>query len=805
MTSDIRYALRSLRKHPGFTAIAVVTLALGIAGSTAMFGLVNGIVLAPLSYPGAVRLVAIWQAHPANGTTEAPVSLPDLRDWQQQVSTTVEGIAAFPSFTSFQGLVLLGEGEPIELSTGYVTTNFFDVLGVPALRGRTFSAAEGERGADRVVVLSEALWQARLGGDPSIVGRAVTLDGAPFTVVGVAPARIRLPTPEVQVWAPLSVIDSTRIPHHIRDVRWLATIARSRPAMSLERVRGELGTIARRLEAAYPDDNAGWNDVTVVPLRRDIVGDARSALLILLGAVGLLLMIGCANVAHLLLTRGAARRREIAVRTAMGASRGRIVRQLLTESVVLGLAGGAIGLALAGWALDVIVHLAGPRLPRVAEVAMDVQIAGFAVALAVATSLLFGLVPALTASSTGPMAALRDGVRGGGRSPRTLRHALVASEFAIALCLLGGAGLLANSLWRLTRVDPGFATEAVLAVEFVLPTSSYPSGEQYRAAYDAMLERVRQVPGVAAVGAAQVVPGAGNDESVAFEVPGVAPPEGEDEHEALWRAVSPGYFQTLGVPVLRGRGFETVDRGASAPVAIVSRSLASRLWPRDDAVGKRIAYDGESMEIVGVAGDVRYAGLRGAPEPVVYRPQAQHSRRRVALLVRSVAPPEALARAVTAAIHAVDPGQPIRRIRPMEDVLAGSLAESRFVGTVLAVFAVLALTLAAIGLYGAIAYAVTQRRREIGIRAALGAGRTQILAMVVGEGLRVTTAGVALGLGLGLAGSRVLESRLFGIGAADPLTFAAVASLLATVGLVACYLPARGATRIDPMEALRSE
>lgn len=805
MTSDIRYALRSLRKHPGFTAIAVVTLALGIAGSTAMFGLVNGIVLAPLSYPGADRLVAIWQAHPANGTTEAPVSLPDLRDWQQQASTTVEGIAAFPSFTSFQGLVLLGEGEPIELSTGYVTTNFFDVLGVPALRGRTFSAAEGERGADRVVVLSEALWQARLGGDPSIVGRAVTLDGAPFTVVGVAPARIRLPTPEVQVWAPLSVIDSTRIPHHIRDVRWLATIARSRPAMSLERVRGELGTIARRLEAAHPDDNAGWNDVTVVPLRRDIVGDARSALLILLGAVGLLLMIGCANVAHLLLTRGAARRREIAVRTAMGASRGRIVRQLLTESVVLGLAGGAIGLALAGWALDVIVHLAGPRLPRVAEVAMDVQIAGFAVALAVATSLLFGLVPALTASSTGPMAALRDGVRGGGRSPRTLRHALVASEFAIALCLLGGAGLLANSLWRLTRVDPGFATEAVLAVEFVLPTSSYPSGEQYRAAYDAMLERVRQVPGVAAVGAAQVVPGAGNDESVAFEVPGVAPPEGEDEHEALWRAVSPGYFQTLGVPVLRGRGFETADRGASAPVAIVSRSLASRLWPRDDAVGKRIAYDGESMEIVGVAGDVRYAGLRGAPEPVVYRPQAQHSRRRVALLVRSVAPPEALARAVTAAIHAVDPGQPIRRIRPMEDVLAGSLAESRFVGTVLAVFAALALTLAAIGLYGAIAYAVTQRRREIGIRAALGAGRTQILAMVVGEGLRVTTAGVALGLGLGLAGSRVLESRLFGIGAADPLTFAAVASLLATVGLVACYLPARGATRIDPMEALRSE
>lgn len=803
---DLRYALRGLAKSPGFTAITVLTLALGIGGSTAMFGLVSGVLLNSLPYRDADHLLAVWQAGRERNATRAPVSLPDFRDWQAQATTSVEGIAAYPLFTAFQGLVLLGEGEPTELRTGYVSANFFDVLRVQATHGRTFLAEEGERGANRVVVLSNRLWRTRFGGDPSVVGRSVTLDGGPFTVIGIAPAGVGLPTPDVELWTPLSVIDSTRIPHHLRDVRWLATIARARSGRTPEQVRAELRTVARRLEATYPADNAGWNDVTVLPLQRDLVGDTSSALLILMGAVGLLLVIACANVANLLLTRGAARHREFAIRTAIGASRGRLVSQLLVESIVLGVTAGVVGLAAADWVVDTVVELAGSRLPRAGEIMMDSRVAIFALALSLVTSFAFGLFPALTVTSEGPVTTLRKGGRGGdGPRMRRVRQVLVASQFGIALSLLAAGGLLVKSLWRLSRVNPGFEAASVLAVEFVIPTSAYPQREQYRGASEAMLDRVQQVPGVSGVAAVQVVPGGGADESVGFAVPGVLPPEGDDVHNALWRAVSPDYFRVLGVPVLLGRVFSATDRGDAPPVAIASRALAQRLWPTDEPVGKRVEYNGESVEIVGVVGDVRYAGLQGPLEPVLYRPQAQQSRRRMALLVRSVSAPEHVARAVTRAIHAVDPNQPVRRVRTLDQVLETSLAESRFLSVVLGAFAVLALGLSAVGLYGVIAYTVAQRSHEIGIRMALGAERVRIFGMVLGEGLRLTAVGLAVGLFGAFAAGRVVASRLFDVGAADPLTLGVVSALLVVVGLLACYLPARRATQVDPMVTLRTE
>jgi putative ABC transport system permease protein len=593
------------------------------------------------------------------------------------------------------------------------------------------------------------------------------------------------------VWAPLSIIDSTRIPHHHRSMRWLAVIARARPGSTPAHVHAELQTVAGRLAATYPADNTGWNDVTVLPLRRDIVGDSSSALVILLGAVALLLIIACANVANLLLTRGAGRQRELAIRTAMGASRGRIVTQLLVESVVLGVTAGVLGLTVAAWAVDLVVQLAGARLPRAAEIGMDLGVAGFAVALSLVTSFAFGLVPALMVTGDGPGTTLRDGSRGsGGPRLRRLRQALVAAEFAIALTLLAAGGLLVNSLWRSSRIHPGFDAARVLAIEFVIPTAAYPQGEQYRAVYGAMLERVQRTRGVVAAAGAQVVPGGGADES---------------GHTALWRAVSPDYFRVLGVPLLRGRAFSAADRSGAPPVAIVSAALARRLWPTEDAVGQRVELGGESVAVVGVAGDVRSAGLLGPPEPVLYQPQAQHSRRRVALLVRGAGAPEDLARVAVAAIQAVDPHQAIRRIRTLEQVLATSLDESRFLGIVLGTFAGFALLLSTMGLYGVIAYAVAQRGREIGIRLALGAAPRRIFRMVLGEGLRQMLLGLTVGLVGAFAAGRVLASRLSGVGAADPLTFGAVIGLLVAVGLLACCVPARRAARLDPVVALKAD
>lgn len=804
MLQDLKYALRSLRKNPGFAAVAVLTLALGIGGGTAVFSLVNGILLQSLPYPEHERLVVMRVANPERGVAGAPVSLPDFRDWREEAGL-LDGMAAYPFF-SFGGLVLLGRGEPVELNTGYVSVEFFDVLGVRARHGRTFRPDEDMDGFNRVVVLSDGLWRRRFGADPEIVGRTITLDGAPHTVIGIAPPETHLPAADVEIWAPLSLIDSTRIPHHIRAVRWLTVVARRRAGVSERAVTAEMHTIAARLADAYPDANGGWEEVRLVPLRQEVVGDVQPALLILLGSVGLLLLIACANVANLLLARGMGRQRELAVRAALGAGRWRMVRQLLTESVLLGVLAGAIGFLAATWGLDAMVAFAGERLPRATEIHIDRWVFGFAALVSLAAGLVFGVLPAwsVTKDATGP--SVHEGGRAAGnRRTRRLRKGLVASELALAMTLLVGAGLLITSLWRMASVDPGFDFQKVLAVEFVIPTPAYPEREQYRAVYDAVLERLAGTAGVRAVGAAQILPGTGRDELIEFSVPGVPPPRGEDEHSALWRAVSPGYFEALGIPILRGRPFGHRDAAEAPMVAIVSRALAERLWPDENAVGRRIEEGSTVVEIVGVVGDVRYGGLRSAPEPVLYRPHAQQSRRRVALVVETEPEQQAMVSVVRDAIWAVDPNQPIRRVEPMSDVLASSLAESRFLTTVMAAFACLALILAAVGLYGVIAQGVSQRAREIGVRVALGARRADIRRLVIGEALRVTAIGLVAGMGGAFLLARVLASQLFGVGVADPRTFVGVAVVLSLVALSAAYLPARRAARTDPVEALRYE
>jgi predicted permease len=794
---DIRYALRSLQRHPVFALTAILTLGLGIGANTAIFSAVNGVLLRPLRYPDPDRIFTIWGHHASIGRETA--SLPDFLDWRK--ARSFSGMAAWAN-TAF---TVTGADEPEVVSGALVTPNYFRVLGAPIPQGRDFREDEA-RGAARVVVLSQGYWQRAYGGRPEVVGRRITLGGLPYTIVGAGARGLERPA-QVDIWAPLA-IDTTAG----RRNDFLQVIGRLAPGAAPETARVELETIARRLEAEYPATNAGWG-VELIGLHERIVGEIRPALLVFLGAVVLVLLIACANVANLMLVRVAARERELTLRVALGASRRRLVRQLLTESVLLALAGGVLGVGLAVWGVGALRALEPGTLPRLQEIRLDGRALAFALVLSVGTGLLFGVVPAIRALGFDLRGGLAEGGRAlaGARSAARTRSALVLAEVALASVLLVGAALLLRSFVGLTRVDPGISVDGILTARVTLPRSRYSEPARQVAFADALLERARALPGVSSAALGTDAPVDDGMPYWSFAVDGVEQPPPEVVQDAVVYRATPEYFHTFGLPLIHGRLFEAGDRADGTPVAVVSQALAQRYWPGQNPVGSRITFDDATdsaatwMSVVGVVGDVLQDGAMSPAYPQIYVPFAQISGRSMVVALRTTGDPLALVPALKQALAGIDPNLALSRVTTMDQRLAGTLARPRVNALLLAAFAVTALILAALGIYGVIAYSVVQRTRELGIRVALGARAEDVLGMVMRQGLTPVLIGLAIGLGAAALGSRVLRSLLYGVAATDLATYGAVAAFLAAVAVAASYVPARRAARSDPMTALRTE
>jgi len=801
---DIRYGVRTLLKNPGFTAVAVIALALGIGANTAIFSVVNTVLLKPLPYGDPDRLVYIWANPPRDAQQQNPVSPLDFQDWRSQSRSCV-GMAA----RTARNFNLTSGDSPERVLGEMVTEGYFAVLDVKPLLGRFFTPAEGEVGNDHVVVLGNRLWQRRFGGDSGVVGRTLLLNNIPYTVVGVGPDDHRA---SIELWTPLTLATESQ------DRGWhtLTVLGRLKPGVDAAQADAELKTIAAGLGRQYAVTNKGWS-ATVVPMQEMIVKDIRGALLILLGAVGFVLLIACANVANLLLARVAARQREIAIRTALGAGRARIMRQLLTESVVLGLAGGAIGTLLALWGTDLLSKLSMAGLPRTTEIAVDGPVLLFALGASVLTGIVFGLLPALQASRPNLTQPLKEGARAlaGGIGGRRVRNLLVLSEVALALLLLIGAGLLIRSFATLQQIDTGFDPSDVLTVQMALSESKYQSPETQAGALDGILTRIKNLPGVqsAAITSALPLAQAGGS-NLLFTVEGRPIPAPTDAPSAWLRLCSPDYFTVMKIPVVKGRAFSESERIGQPLVAMVNETMARRMWPGEDPVGKRLTIGvpvdmpPDSIEwfsVVGVVGDVRHSALTSEPGMELYVSSRQNPPLSMSLVVRTAGDPLSLGSSIRREVSAVDRDLPLFQMQTMESVVAGSLARPRFYMLLLGIFAGVALLLAAIGIYGVIAQTVSQRTHEIGIRMALGAQRRDVLLMVVRQGMALAGAGVAVGLICAFVLTRLMESLLYGVSATDPLTFIAVAAGLVCVALVACWIPARRATRVDPMTALRYE
>jgi putative ABC transport system permease protein len=806
LRQDIAYALRTLRRSPGFALVAIVTLALGIGANSAIFSVVNSVLLRPLPYAEPERLVMVWGTYPNFGQTST--SLPDFRDFQAQ-STTFEHLTALTSTSS--NLSIAG-GEPERVGRVIATANFFQTLGVRPHAGRFF-LPEDEQGtgtavsaAQPVAVISHRLWQSRLGGSPNVVGREIFLHGRPFTVVGVAPAGFRFGE-EADVWTPLNLAATNG-----RRSEFLDVVGRTRPGVALEQVRTEMRTINRRLAEQYPETNSTIG-VEVTSLHEEVVGTLRPALLALMGAVGLVLLIACANVANLMLTRAAAREREMAIRAALGAGRGRIVRQLLTESVVVALLGAAMGLLLATAGIEALRSARAELIPRFAEVRMDPWVLAFTVGLAVVTGLLFGLAPAVQLKRRALSGALRSGGRGmaGASGARRLRSALVLSEVALALMLLVGAGLLIRSFNRLQQVDVGFDPKGVLTAQVALPAAQYAEEAQQRAFFERLLEGLSSAPGVQSAALVSNVPLSGSAGYWSFEIEGVPDPAPGSIVDTQPFTATPEYFGTMRIPLLAGRMFSSQDHAEAPPVAIINREMARRYWEDRSPIGARITYGNPAdtatqwMTIVGVVGDTRVTGLTDGPYPQTYVPAAQTGASSMVVALRTSGDPTRLAGTVRRVVSELDPTLPVFEVKTMEQWLSQMIAQPRVGTTLLGVFAAIALILAAVGIYGLISYTVAQRTAEIGVRMALGAQPRDVLRLMVQQGMKPALAGIAVGIVGAWAATRLIQSLLFGVSPTDPLTFLAVVLFLAATALLAAYLPARRATRVDPMIALRAE
>jgi putative ABC transport system permease protein len=798
---DLRYGARMLLKNPGFTAVAVVTLALGIGANAAIFSVINSVMLRPLPYPQPERLVWIWGANPSAGIKQEGASLPDFADWKTQGRS----FAAMGGFTNYSP-ILTGAGEPERLTGAYVTDGFFTTLGVSPQLGRVFTPDEDRPDNRRVAVLGHDLWQRRFGGDPGIVGRKITLHGNPYLVVGVMPPGFKHPLPgtraPVEVWTPLGIDPATMG----RRSDFLGVVARLKPGVAVGQARSEMDALMRRLEGQYPDTNRGWG-VILLPLLDRFVGDMRPTLYLLLAAVGFLLLIACANVANLLLARATARQREVAIRSALGAGRGRVVRQLLTESALLSALGGAVGLLMAKWGMDALISMSPAGVPRLGEVAFDWRVLGVAFGVALLTGLLFGLLPALQAASPLLNEALKEGGRGADAARgKRMRSAIVVAEVALALVLSVGAGLMLRSFARLQNVNPGFNPDHVLTASLALPGAKYEEGPLVVAFYRRLLNEVAALPGVESAGLVDALPLAGGS-YLSFVIEG-RPPAARTP-DAEHRVVSPGYFRAMGIPLIRGRMLSEQDHAQTPFATVISETMARRYWPNEDPLGKRINLDDSQTApwrtIVGIVGDVRNEGLNAEPNPQMYVSFAQAPRQGMSLVVRGAGDPRGLIAGVRNKVVELDRDQPLYNVRTLEQALAESLARERFGLLLIVTFAGLALLLATVGVYGVLAYSVTQRTREIGVRLALGASRRDVLRLIAGQGMKLVLAGVGVGLLASFALTRLMTGLLYGITATDPLAFIVVSVLLIVVALVACWIPARRATKIDPMVALRFE
>ena len=796
---DLRYAARVLLKRPGFTLVAVATLTLGVGATSAIFSVVNSVLLRPLPYRDSGRLVQVWENNLKRGWTRDTVSPLNFEDWEAQ-NRSLEAVSAY----EYDGLVLSEGDAPERLTAILASSDFFRVLGVEPALGRGFLQGEDRPGAARVAVVSDRLWQRRLGRRVDAVGQSVILDGKAYTVVGVMPPEFTFPSRGVDLWLPALDLGRPRSDH------FMYAVARLKPSVTIETAQADMDGVARRLSEQYPDTNSS-SGVTLIPLHEEIVGKARPGLLLMLGAVGLLLLIACVNVANLLLARASGRQREIALRAALGASRWRIARQLLTESLLLGVVGGGFGALLSVWALGLLVKASGGGIPRSQEVGVDGFALVFTLTASVLTGLLFGLAPALSFSAPDLNQSLKEGAKGvaGGRRQSRTQGALVVSEIALALVLLAGAGLLARSYARLSSVDPGFDADDVLTARISLSESRYKEKERQALFFRQVLERVRAVPGVSRAGAVSNLPFSGSRTSQSFDVEGRPLGPGEITPSADYRRISPGYFGAMGIRLLRGRDFTERDDNLSAPVAVVNEALARRFFAGEEVLGKRLVYpEGErpvTREIVGVVADLKHDNLAGERAPEVYVPFAQRPHSSMALAVRGEGDPVALAGAVRAAVREVDPGEPVYSVMTMRERLDQSLAPQRFNTQLLIAFAVAATLLAAVGVFGVLSFQVAQSRHEIGIRMALGAQRGDVLKLVVGRGLRYVLGGVVVGLATSLALTRVMSSLLFEVSATDPATLAAITLGLVGVALLASYLPARRASKVDPLTALRYE
>jgi len=800
---DVRYALRVLRKNPGFTSIAVITLALGIGVNTAIFSLVDGILLRPLPYAQPERLVRVVQSQRQLGLDTwnlSQATFATLRDNNQ----SLEVVAAY----STSGANLTGNGEPERVSMGTGSADFFKVLGVSPLLGRGFRAGEDAPGNNNVCVLSYGFWQRRFGGDPNIVGNSLELNGTPTEVIGVMLAGFSFPRAEIQMWVPLALNTARTAPYFLR------AIGRLKPGVSPQESEAETTAIllnyARQRpdtsEGRYSPDQGSALKTIVTPLKEAMVGSTQKPLIILLCAVGLVLLIACANVANLLLARAMARVREIAVRFALGASSSRVARQLLTESLVLAMIGAAVGVLLAWVGVRMLDKMPIEGIPRIDVVTVDGRVLGFTAGLALLTGLLFGLMPALRAYRMGMVAAMHEGGRGGTANRRS-NSVLVAAQFALSFVLLIGAGLLLKSFQRLQSVEVGFNPEKLLTMVVALPAKKYSKPQQSIQFYESLADQLRGMPGVREAGVTTNIPFVGDDNTDNFIVEGHEPKTGDQAVQAQLVSITPGYLQTMGIPFIRGRDFLETDNGDSQQVAIIDQTLARMYWPDGDALGKRVETTGDMqwMSIVGVVGSIKQDTFADEAQPHIYAPIAQSNALLAKLVVRTDVPPTTIVSAIRSEVSALDPNVPLYSIRTMQEVMDRTLNSQRLTNLLLTSFAVLALLVAAVGIYGTMSLYVGSRKTEFGIRLALGASPAILLRSVLGEGMLLIGSGVGVGLAGALALTRTIASLLFQVSPTDPVIFTGVAFLLVLVALVACFVPARRASQVDPMTALRCE
>ncbi len=800
MLTDLRYAFRQLIKSPGFAAVTILTLALGIGACTAIFSVVNAVLLSPLDYPDPARLVVIRETQIPE-FPEFSVSPPNYLDWEKQTKS-YENLAAY----SGSRINLTGDGEPQQLVGVKATAHYFDVYGVKPALGRTFLPEEDAPGKNHVVVLSYPFWQRVFGGASDVLGRPIQLNGEPYTVIGVAPLGFGIAS-KVDAWMPMA-FKPDETANDARGGHYLSVVGRLRPGVTVAQAEAELKVLAAQLATQYPDSNKGWG-ILMMPLQDYSVRDVRVVLYTLLGAVGCVLLIACANIANLLLARATARHREISIRAALGASRARLVRQLLTESVLLALCGGLAGILLARWGLDALLALAPANLPRMTDIHLNAGVLVFSLALSVLTGLVFGIAPAWLAARADVNEALKQGSRGsteGGARGR-LRSALVVIEVTLALMLLGGAGLLARSFMQLAHVDPGFIPENATVLRLSLPQKKYALPEQQNAFAGALLERVKNLPGVQAAGLTHSMPLV-SDYVLGFNIegrPAIAP---SDLPSTNYYAVTPEYFRAMGIRLVRGRVFTAQDDAKAPRVAIINETMARQHFPNEDPIGKRINITNGPdtwREIVGIVRDIKQYGVDKATSNQAYEPFAQVPFSSLNVVIRTSGQPAALLGAIRPTVYAVDKDQPIGAIRPLEEIVADSIARQRFAMTLLTVFSFVALVIAAVGIYGVMAYSVVQRTGEFGIRMALGAQQRDVLRLVLMQGGKLIGLGLIIGLAATLAASRAMGSMLFNTSAQDPLTLGGITLLLGAVALAACLLPASRATKVNPIEALRAE